>query len=130
MSWDAGVWIVGAVGVAFVAFAAKEMFCAWTAKLDQQLDLQRMRGRMRKVTIELSRFGIASRALVFALVGVFLVIAAARTDPSRAKGLGEALGSVQAWSFGTFVLGAVALGLIAYGLYELVEARYRRIQPA
>jgi hypothetical protein len=129
MSWDGGAWLVGAAGVAFFAFAVKEMFTAWTAKLDAQLDLHDMPARTRTWTVHLSRFGIAARALVFALVGVFLVTAAFQTDPSRAKGLGEALGSLRAWTFGGVILGVVAFGLVAYGAYELVEARYRRIQP-
>jgi hypothetical protein len=130
MAWPGGAWLVGAAGVGFVVFAVKEMFTAWTAKLDEQLELDDLPPRTRSLTVQLSRFGIASRAVVFALVGVFLATAAIRTDPSRAKGLGEALGSVRAWSFGGVILGVIAVGLVAYGAYEMVEAKYRRIQSA
>jgi hypothetical protein len=128
LSWPGGVWVVSAAGLGFLGFAVKEMFTAWTCKLDEHLDLRRLSPRAQRWAVQLSRFGIASRAGVFALVGVFLLVAAIRTDPNSAKGLGEALGEVRAWSFGDALLAVIAAGLIAYGAYQTFEARYRRIQ--
>jgi hypothetical protein len=130
MSWPAGPWLVGAAGVGLVVFAGAQIKQAWSSKLDEHLDLGRMSARLRTCAVQLSRFGIAARAVVFALVGGFLVTAAFRTDPNRAKGLGDALASVLRWRFGDVVLAVIALGLVAYGVYEVVEAKYRRIQAA
>jgi hypothetical protein len=73
----------------------------------------------------LSRAGFVARALghvartiVFGLVAVFL-LEAAHFD--------GALGKLYNASGGPFLLGVVALGLIAFGCFSLVEARYRRI---
>lgn len=129
LSWEYGPWLVGAVGVGIIVFAIVQMKKAWSCHLDEHLDLHRLGESARKVVVQLSRFGLGARAFVFALIGAFLVSAAFRSDPNRAKGLGDALATVRAWSFGGAILGVVAVGLIAYGVYELVEARYRRIQP-
>jgi hypothetical protein len=128
MEWPGGVWVVGAVGVGLVAFAIAELVNAWRSRLDEQLDLSPLRPRVRAVATYVSRFGIAARGVVFGLVGAYLVVAALRTEPGRAKGVGEALGAVQGWTLGWLVLGVIAVGLMAYGAYELVEARYRRIR--
>jgi hypothetical protein len=128
MSWPGGVWVVGGAGVFLLGFAAKEMFTAWTCEPDERLDLGRLSLRARRWAVQLSRFGIAARAVVFALVGAFLIVASMRTDPNSAKGLGETLAAVRAWTFGGVLLGAIAVGLMAYGVYQLAEARYR-IQP-
>lgn len=128
MSWPGGVWLVGGAGASFVAFAVKEMFTAWTSELDEHLDLARLGPRARTWLVPLSRFAIASRAVVFALVGAFLILASLHADPERAKGLGAALDAVRAWSFGGALLGLIAAGSMVYGVYALVEARYRRIQ--
>jgi len=74
------------------------------------------------------RFGLAARGAVFLLIGFFLGRAAARHDPQQAAGVRESLLALA--GFGRWALGAVALGLIAYGVYQLVEARYRRIDVA
>lgn len=130
MSWPAGPWLVGAAGVGIFVFAATQMRCAWKSKLDEQLELDRMGPRLKMWAVQLSRVGIAARAVVFALVSAFLVTAAVRTDPNQAKGLGDALASVLSWRFGSAVLAVIAVGLMAYGVYEMIEARYRRIDAA
>jgi len=64
---------------------------------------------------------------VFALVGIFLIQAGLRFDPSEATGLGGALKELLGQRFGPWLLGLMAFGLIAYGLLMIAMARYRRI---
>jgi hypothetical protein len=78
--------------------------------------------------IAVSRFGIAARGVVFCLIAWFLARAAAHHNPSEAGGVRESLRTLA--DAGRWPLGLVALGLVAYGVYELVNARYRRIQVA
>ncbi len=59
------------------------------------------------------------------IVGLFLCIAAWRTDPSQAQGLGGALSVLAAQPFGPWLLGVAALGLIGYGRYGLIDAALR-----
>ena len=60
------------------------------------------------------------------MIGAFLVMAGIRARPETARGLGGALASLAQQPFGPWLLGLVALGLIAYGIFALTEARYRR----
>jgi hypothetical protein len=64
--------------------------------------------------------------VVFGLVGVFLIRAAIDYNPNQAVGLDGALAKLANASYGPFVLGIVAAGLIAFGIYSLSDARYRR----
>src|SRR4029079_10164991 len=73
------------------------------------------------------RLRVAARGLVFGTIGFFLIRAALHYDASEAKGLAEALRTMASSSSPRWLLGAVAVGLVSYGLYELFEARYRRI---
>ena len=75
----------------------------------------------------LGRLGLAARGIVFTVVGVFLIVAAQTVDPHQARGLRGALQASEQQSYGLWVLGMVALGLMAYGVYMLLLARYRRI---
>ena len=50
--------------------------------------------------------------------------------PGEARGLGEALRALRGHAYGPWLLGGVAFGLVAYGLYQCVAARYCRIHPA
>jgi hypothetical protein len=65
--------------------------------------------------------------IVFGLVGVFLIKAAVEYNPRAAIGLDGALRKLAAQMYGSVLLGLVAAGLVAFALYSLSDARYRRI---
>jgi hypothetical protein len=67
--------------------------------------------------------------VVFLLVGSFFLRAAIDARPSEAKGLGGALRTIEAQPAGPWLLGLMAAGLAAYGLFQLLESRYRSIRP-
>ena len=60
----------------------------------------------------------------------FLIQAARQSDPNQARGLGGALAALAQQPYGPWILAIVAIGLVAYGIYLLVEARYRRVVTA
>ena len=70
---------------------------------------------------------MAGRGVVIGIAGGFLVVAALQSDPEEATGLGGALQALLREPFGPWLLGAAALGLVAYGLLMLAVARYGRI---
>ena len=67
---------------------------------------------------------------MFGICGWYLVRAGIAHDASAAADTGEALGVIAHQRFGDVLLAIVAVGLIAYGAYEVVQARYRVIRPA
>jgi hypothetical protein len=130
MSLPMGRWIVIAAGLCVIAWGVLQLYKAWRADLDDQLDLSRLGQAAHVWAVRVSRFGLAARGLVFAVVGVFLAAAGWHANPHEAKGLGEALRYLHHQPYGPWLLGAVALGLVAYGAYQGIRARYRRIEPA
>jgi len=81
---------------------------------------------MRWVT-PLSRFGLIARGVVFLIVAGLVVTGGLAYDPAERPGLGDALRAVQGFTFGWLILLAIALGLVAFGLYSLAQARYRHV---
>lgn len=129
MGWPAGIWLVGIAGAAIAGYGLQQLYRAWTADLDDQLSLARLQPDTARWVRYVSRFGMAARGVVFGVIGAFLVLAAWRTDPEEAKGVADALTYLRDQPYGPWLLGAVALGLISYGIYEFVRARYRHIKP-
>jgi hypothetical protein len=119
--------LVIAVGVAFLAIAAVEFFSAYTEKFAAQLELGEL-ARERRWIVRVGQAGLIARGVVFALIGVFLIQAARQGDPSEAIGLGGALQKLAEQPEGPSLLGVVAAGLCMYGLFSIVEARYRRLK--
>jgi hypothetical protein len=123
-----GRWLVVGAASAIVGWGIAQLVRAWKAKLDDQLDLGRLSSGTRTWVRRTARFGIAARGVVFLLVGVFLAIAGFRHDSSEARDAGQAMSALEQQPFGSALLAVVALGLIAYAVYEFIRARYRVIR--
>ena len=81
------------------------------------------------LTRALGAFGSAARSVVFVLVGVFLLKAAVLSSAKQAKGLDAVFRSVASPAYGSWLLALLASGMACYGLYCLIEARYRDLTP-
>ena len=127
LSWPSGRVIVVCVGIAVVSLGLRELYQAYKARFLKYLKLDEMGQGVKRWTERWGRLGITSRGIVFGLVGTFLIRAALEHDPQEARGLGGALQTLAQQPLGPWLLGAVALGLIAYGLFMLSVARYRHI---
>ena len=77
----------------------------------------------------LARFGLIARGIVFLIVGGLIVRGGLAYEVEDRPGLAEALEAVQGYDYGWLILLAIALGLVAFGLYSLAEARYRTVSP-
>lgn len=76
---------------------------------------------------QVCRFGLIARGIVLLVIGGFLFYAALTVSPEQAAGTAEALDYVHGLPFGRWLYGLIALGLVAFGAYGLIEARYRSI---
>jgi type IV secretory pathway VirB2 component (pilin) len=124
-SW--GVTVVVILGLIVIGVACYMFAKAISARFQRRLALTGLSAQLRRGVIFLGRFGYAALGVVFSIVGIFLIVAAVQHNPHEAKGLDAALRTLIQQPFGPVLLGIVALGLIAYGVYSFVEARYRRV---
>lgn len=127
MKATGGRELVFVIGVGVIIGGLAMVVRAFRQKFEDKLDMGRMSPRLRSATSVLGTTGIAARGLVFALIGGFLLDAAVRFDPKKAKGLDASLKTVAHQPFGKVLLFAAALGLLAFSLWSFIEARYRKI---
>lgn len=122
-----GRWIVAAVGLGILGAGAFNVWRGVTRRFRKNLKLRKMSDLEDKLFTAVGVAGHLARGVVFGLMGFFLVRAAWQYDPKEAVGLDGALSKVVRADYGDTLLGIVATGLIAYGLYCYVEARYREV---
>jgi hypothetical protein len=127
LDWPGGVALVTIVGLIVIGIAAYQEYTAATQGFLDDLELARMSENERRTATSLGTAGHAARGVVFALIGVFLAKAALEYDPREAIGIDGALKELAGQPYGSVLLGLVAAGLLLYGLYCLVEARYRKL---
>ena len=125
-----GQILVGLVGLVVVGVGLYQLYAAYGVKFRDELRSDLMSDvEVRWVTF-VGCVGTAARALAIGVAGAFVVLAAYQFDPSEVRGLGEALKLIHQQPSGSYMLGAVAVGLIIYGTFMFLVARYRRIEPA
>lgn len=127
MSHGGGRVLIGLVGVGVVVVGVMLARDGWTKKFLKQLDLAHVTPRTRAVVGVLGTVGGIARGAVIALAGIFFVIAAVMFAPTKAEGMDGTLRAFAHTPAGPVLLGIVALGLIAFGVYSCCEARWRRV---
>ena len=122
-----GQWLVGTIGALVIGLGIYQFYEAYKAKFRQKLKLNEMSEAEQTWTVRIGRLGLGARGVVFGVIGFFLIQSAQQSDPNQVRGLAGALESLAQQPYGAWVLGIVAIGLIAYGIYYIVQARYRQI---
>ena len=115
-------------GIGLAAYGVYQFWKGISGSLSKQLNAGEARREAGPWIIAISRIGIAGRALVFMGLGYWLATHPS-VGPSMAGGSG-AVGSLRLFERfpqGELFMGAAAAGLMAYGAYQLVHSRYRRI---
>ncbi|HJP85121.1 MAG TPA: DUF1206 domain-containing protein, partial [Gemmatimonadaceae bacterium] len=120
-----GRWIVIAIGLGIIAYAIYQIFRAASGKFLKRLDLSSAGSATKQWVDRIGRFGIAARGVVFGMIGVLVVRAGWTYDPSKVGGIGKSLDALAHQPLGRILFGVTALGLIAFGIFELASARYR-----
>ena len=118
-----GSWILAGIGLGFVATAIGVGVRAWRAPLDPELTVKRT---ARNWLVPLTRYALLARATVFALIGGSLIVAAIRVEARATKGMGGTLQALQLQPYGPVLLTLIAIGFIAYGVYECAQATWHR----
>ena len=122
-----GRWLVGLAGVIVVAIGIAMIVEGATRKFENQLKLAELRGSARTTVVALGMVGTIARGIVFAIAGILVIDAASRSTPAKSTGLDGALRTLADRAYGPWLLGILALGLIAFGIYGVAAARWAKI---
>jgi hypothetical protein len=127
MSSTGGRWLVGLAGLAVIGFGVGMAIYGLRRMFERKLERGRMSPSAERITRILGMVGYAAKGVAFTIVGVLLVLAAVHRDPSRSRGLDQALRTLAAQPAGPWLLTLVALGFFAFGAFCLFQARYRKV---
>jgi hypothetical protein len=127
MEAPGGVLLVALAGAIIAGAGVMQMRKGWKEDFRKHLQTGSMGGEEKTWAVRAGKWGYIARGVVFSTIGLFIISAAMRHDPRRARGLEGALDALAAQPYGQWLLAFVAAGLACYGGYCFIEARYRRI---
>jgi hypothetical protein len=127
LGWTGGTWIVGIAGAIVIGVGLEQFYKGVSEKFLDKSKTDEMGPGIKRAFTAIGTFGHVARAVVFVLIGYFLMKAAIDYDPKAAVSLDGALSTLAQASYGPILLGIVAAGLIGFGLYSFADARYRKV---
>jgi Domain of Unknown Function (DUF1206) len=122
-----GRWALIAIGIGVLVYGVLQARNAWQGRLGEDLDQSALRREGLGWVVNIGRAGIGARAVVFVVIGALLARAAVDRRPSEAGGVPEALGTLVTEPFGTVLLAITAAGLVCFGVWQVLHARYARV---
>jgi Domain of Unknown Function (DUF1206) len=125
--WPAGRWLVGIAGLVLAGVAIYQLIRGVRRTFLDDSKSEEIPHVILPWFTAFGTLGHVARAVVFGLVAVFLLKASYNYRANEAIGLDGALAKLYNGAYGSWLLGALALGLIVFSCFSLVEARYRRI---
>jgi len=127
LAWPAGQVIVVGAGLIIIAIGIAGVIKGVRRAFAEEIDTSSMSPTIRKGVGLLGQVGYIAKGLALGVVGALLGYAALTFDQQKSQGLDGALQTILAQPFGIFLLTAVALGFAAFGLFAILQSRYRRM---
>lgn len=124
MSQPFGSYLAIAVGLGFIAGGIVTSAKGVTRKFEKYIHVPDRKGVLSLICI----YGLVARGVVFAVTGMLFAYAGFRVDPQQAGSMSDALDWLRQLPLGSILYVAIAAGLAAFGIYNLIEARYRIVR--
>lgn len=128
MAMPMGRWAIGLVGLIVLAVGLYQISLGFKAGFERQFQVYALTPKEVKLATNMGRFGTAARGLVFAVLGGLIALAAYNANPKQPVGMDAALAALRHQPYGVWLLGIVAVGLVAFGAYSMLSAAWFRFR--
>jgi hypothetical protein len=127
LAWHGGRVLVVAAGLVIIGVGIAGIIKGIRKSFTEEVDTSSMSPAARTGVLRLGQVGYIAKGVAMSVVGGLLTYATVTFDRQTAQGLDGALQTILAQPFGRFLLTAVALGFAAFGLFAILQSRYRRM---
>jgi hypothetical protein len=127
LGWPAGPELVGAIGVAVGIVASVNVYWGLSERFTESLRLHEADRDTRRLMTLAGKLGFVALGVVLGVMAWFLLKAAIDFNAGKVVSLGGAMSRLAHADYGRWLLTATAAGLLAYGAFGLLQARYHRV---
>ncbi|GAB3171117.1 DUF1206 domain-containing protein [Telluribacter humicola] len=121
-----GQWLVGIVALVIIGIGLYQIYRAISGKYREKVQRARLDSEVKETLIKTGKAGYIARGIVWSIIGYLFLQAAMQSDSSEVGGTSSAFSFLEK-NYGSWILGVVALGLLCYGIFMFLRARYQPI---
>ncbi|MFD2515618.1 DUF1206 domain-containing protein [Pontibacter locisalis] len=122
-----GQWLAGIVAVAIIATGLYQIYYGLSDKYKKKVQQVGLKHDIEEKMIRMGKIGYVARGIVWIVIGYMFLQAALQSNPQQAGGSSSAFRFLENSSYGSYLLGAVAIGLVFYGIFMFMRAKYQPI---
>lgn len=123
-------WVFGLIGLIILGAGIYDIYAGLKVKFNTRFQAYKMTAEERRWAIRMGRFGTAALGVVLSIIGILMLSEASRAGARKIPGFDQALLFLLDKPYGPYLVGLVALGLIAFAIYSIMGAMWFRIRTA
>ncbi len=127
LAWPGGRTIVIVTGLIIISVGLTVAIKGLRKSFIEEIDTSSLSSAGQEGVLHLGQVGYVTKGIALGMVGGLLSYAAWTFDWQKASGLDGALQTVLEQPFGSWMLSAMAFGFVAFGLFAMLQVRYRRM---
>lgn len=126
MSKPFGLWLVGLLGLALAITGVYQIFYGLSGKYRKHVQNMSLHSTASRNLLRAGKIGYVARGIVWLMLAWLSFKAAFHADSGEAGDTTKAFHFLESASFGSYLLGALGLGLVCYGVFNFIRARWER----
>jgi hypothetical protein len=126
LSRKGGQWLTGLAALVLAGVGVYQIYYGWSEKYRKHVQESQVHSQHAHLLLRSGKVGYIARGLVWVVVAFLLFRAALRASASEAGDTADAFRFLEASPFGSYLLAAVGLGLVAFGIFSWIRARYEK----
>jgi hypothetical protein len=127
LAWPGGRVIVVVTALIIIGIGVASVVKGVRKSFAEEIDTSSMSPVVRDGVARLGQTGYITKGVALGLVGGLLSYATLTFDRQKTPGLDGAMQTILTQPFGKYLLTAVALGFVAFGVFAILQSRYRRM---
>ncbi|HEX8315762.1 MAG TPA: DUF1206 domain-containing protein [Flavisolibacter sp.] len=124
MNQPLGQVLVGLAGLILAAVGIYQVYYGFSEKYKKHVQDLSLQSQHASLLLRSGKVGYISRGIVWLVIAYLFIRAAVHSSASEAGDTGKAFQFIEDSPFGSYLLGALGLGLIAYGIFNFIRARF------
>lgn len=125
MQLDFGDWLLGAGALLIAGIGIYQIYYGLSEKYRKHVQGM-SQDTTSRILLRSGKIGYVARGLVWIIIGWLLFNAARHHNASEAGDTSKAFNFIESASQGSLILGAIGVGLAAYGVFSFIRAIYGR----
>lgn len=121
-----GQVLVGISGLIMAVVGAYQIWYGLSEKYRKHVQGLSLQTEQATFLLRSGKFGYISRGVVWLVIAYLFIRAAVHAAASEAGNTGKAFRFIETSSYGSVLLGVLGAGLVAYGVFNFVRARYEK----